>query len=464
MENMKNKVSYNTGIILLIIVAFFVVFFQGLQTEKDRLTNLYKSGLEKIESQDYLGAKQDFMELGDYKDCLDYVTYCSALELYTSANYEAAISEFEKIKDFKDSSNYIVSGKRLIDQQVENQQLYENAYDFYTKGEYIQAVETFKKLNAYKDSDKLLEECEFILTQLQQAKTVSAGIRCSVSILNDGTVKYSGEDIKIKSEIEEWKDIVSVSAKGDLVIGLKRDGSVKVAGGLDEYYIDTSTWSDIIAVSAGEQYVVALREDGTLVAQGHNGDGQANIQDWKDIICVSTAWRRTVGLDSNGKIYMTGYRSKSQLAEIEKKQDEWVNIIAVSTGGGSDSWGEITEKGHTVGLRNDGTVVAVGDNTHGQCNVYNEEWSDIIAISAGDFHTVGLRADGTVVTTQTGDSAKEISEWTDIVAVSAGYGFTIGLKSNGEVVATGFDKNNQIKVDDWNNVMMYLNEWRTIFK
>ena len=50
---------------------------------------------------------------------------------------------------------------------------------------------------------------------------------------------------------------------------------------------------------------------------------------------------------------------------------------------------------HTVGLKADGTVVAVGDNKDGQCNV--NDWLDIVAICAGDGHTVGLKADGTVV-------------------------------------------------------------------
>ena len=50
---------------------------------------------------------------------------------------------------------------------------------------------------------------------------------------------------------------------------------------------------------------------------------------------------------------------------------------------------------HTVGVKADGTVVAVGDNKDGQCNVSG--WRDIVAISAGDFHTVGLKADGTAV-------------------------------------------------------------------
>ena len=50
---------------------------------------------------------------------------------------------------------------------------------------------------------------------------------------------------------------------------------------------------------------------------------------------------------------------------------------------------------HTVGLKADGTVVAVGDNRHRQCDV--EDWTGIVAISAGYNHTVGLKADGTVV-------------------------------------------------------------------
>lgn len=50
---------------------------------------------------------------------------------------------------------------------------------------------------------------------------------------------------------------------------------------------------------------------------------------------------------------------------------------------------------HTVGLKTDGTVVAVGNNISVQCNVGG--WAGIIEIAAGNFHTVGLKSDGTVV-------------------------------------------------------------------
>lgn len=49
---------------------------------------------------------------------------------------------------------------------------------------------------------------------------------------------------------------------------------------------------------------------------------------------------------------------------------------------------------HTIGIKEDGTVVAVGDNSFGQLNV--SSWTNIKAIAAGDLHTVGIKEDGTV--------------------------------------------------------------------
>ena len=39
---------------------------------------------------------------------------------------------------------------------------------------------------------------------------------------------------------------------------------------------------------------------------------------------------------------------------------------------------------YTVGLKSDGTVVALGGNLHGQCNVGN--WTDIVQVAAGGQH------------------------------------------------------------------------------
>lgn len=68
---------------------------------------------------------------------------------------------------------------------------------------------------------------------------------------------------------------------------------------------------------------------------------------------------------------------------------------------------------HSVGLKFNGTVMAVRDNNYGQCNVSN--WCDIVAVAAGNVH----------------------------MATNTGNSHTIGLKSDGTVVAAGWNKHNQ---------------------
>ena len=66
-----------------------------------------------------------------------------------------------------------------------------------------------------------------------------------------------------------------------------------------------------------------------------------------------------------------------------------------------------------MGLKADGTVVAVGYNYNGQCDVGG--WENIVAISAGEFHTVGLKSDGTVVAVGGNGSGQcEVSQWKNI--------------------------------------------------
>jgi alpha-tubulin suppressor-like RCC1 family protein len=117
---------------------------------------------------------------------------------------------------------------------------------------------------------------------------------------------------------------------------------------------------------------------------------------------------------------------------------------------------------HSVALKSDGTVMAVGDNKYGQCNV--SDWRKIVSVAAGNVHmapntgnahTIGLKSDGTVVAV--GWNARgqcSVSGWRNIVAVAAGCTHTLGLKSDGTVVAVGDNEYGQCDVNDWRDIQL----------
>ena len=111
---------------------------------------------------------------------------------------------------------------------------------------------------------------------------------------------------------------------------------------------------------------------------------------------------------------------------------------------------------YTVGIKSDGTVVAVGENNGNRCSVTG--WKDIVAISAGNNHTVGLRKDGTVIAAGDNEYGQcNVQDWNNIVAISAGTNHTVGLKSDGTVVATNYVGDSkyyygQCNVQDWKNI------------
>lgn len=109
---------------------------------------------------------------------------------------------------------------------------------------------------------------------------------------------------------------------------------------------------------------------------------------------------------------------------------------------------------HIVALRADGTVSVVIEDgrDYGQGNT--EDWTDITAVCAGYYHTVGLKSDGTVVAVGSNSEGQcNVGNWTDIVAVSAGDNFTVGLKADGTVVATGNNDWGQCDVSSLKNIV-----------
>ncbi len=147
---------------------------------------------------------------------------------------------------------------------------------------------------------------------------------------------------------------------------------------------------------------------------------------------VAAGISHTVGLRSDGTVVAVGDNYWGQC-----DVGGWTGITQVAAG-----------TLHTVGLKADGTVVAVGDNYWGQCDVGG--WAGITQVAAGTFYTVGLKADGTVVAMGANDLGQcDVGGWADIQQVAAGHAHTVGLKSDRTVVAVGWSEPGQCDVDSW---------------
>jgi len=150
---------------------------------------------------------------------------------------------------------------------------------------------------------------------------------------------------------------------------------------------------------------------------------------------VAAGHRHILGLMFDGTVVALGNNEYGQC-----DVGTWTDIIQVAAG-----------SYHTVGLKSDGTVVAVGWNHHGQCDV--DIWTDIIQVTAGGGHTAGLKSDGTVVATGNNNVGQcDVGGWTDIMQVVAGHSHTVGLKSDGTVVAIGYTAS-ELNASGWTDIV-----------
>ncbi len=259
---------------------------------------------------------------------------------------------------------------------------------------------------------------------------ISSGCWHTVGLRSDGTVVAVGMNSSGKCDVANWTDVIAIDANLTCTVGLKKDGTVVVTGKEEYYDYDVSNWNGIVKVLAnysshGGGYVVGLKENGSVVATGNkdipNSKTQWDVSNWSNIVDIFKYGDQIVGLKSDGSMLY-----------LFKNDFEGVGNIK-----------EITIGSVNFGLKTDGTVVKNVQspissyyNKYGQCNV--DGWRDIAHIAVGARHTVGLKVDGTVIAVGDNDDGQcNVSNWENIVAIYA-YGFaTIGLKSDGTIVVVG---------------------------
>ncbi|MBH5317850.1 hypothetical protein I6N90_08535 [Paenibacillus sp. GSMTC-2017] len=312
------------------------------------------------------------------------------------------------------------------------QKLYQSGRQFVKEKKYPQAIGVFTDLSEFKDSNRLVEK----LTYIVNGDYIGVGLAIVAAIRSDGTVIYKGGYEDTISE-EEWRNIKAISINGEHLEALNASGEITSTFNTEIEELEQSSLNSVQAMipvieqlphlkgvatfqSDYPNNVVALLEDGTVKVLGTylSEDELENVYTWKDIKAVEGRNEVVMGLKNDGTVVAEGdYRYRDEVTK-------WTDIVAISTFYSA------------FGLKRDGTVVAAGPCAVTRCKV--EEWTDIIAIAAGENHTVGLRNDGTVISTGSNKyGQRNIEDWTDIVAIDASYYYTLGLKSDGSLVLAG---------------------------
>ena len=310
------------------------------------------------------------------------------------------------------------------------------------------------------------------MTDAVQAVWLEDGLivlRANGTIYSMGFGKFSGSQY---SDLEERNNITQIASNYSFAVGLRTDGTVICPVGRNSVMVPDewveemgvqeaddmadkrkeetpdliSGWKNVQDISLGGDHAAALFPDGSAAAAGFPEDqglvdyhtclttnGSCEVDGWTDLKQILALNGETIGLKEDGTLVTTG-----------EAPEEWADYTDIES-----IWGY--ENGTAAAaIRSDGTVVYLhkGDDAYGQNNVNG--WTDMVQLSVGRRHTVGLRADGTVAAVGDNFAGQcEVEDWSGIVSVAAGDSGTIGITDQGRVLLAGTLPNDFYIAEDW---------------
>ena len=344
--------------------------------------------------------------------------YEEALALMNDEKYEEAIAKFKKLNGHKDSEDKVVECTNIV-----NENTYNDAIEKYNNGNLSESLPVFFKMIDYKDSETIIKEAAKKLKN-----RIATGNYHTVGLKSDGTVVAVGENNYGECDVENWTDIIAISAGGFHTVGLKSNGTVVATGNNHDGRCDVSNWTDIVAISSGDSYTLGLKSNGTVVAVGSEIGGGTKASEWTNITSIAAGYFDAYGIRTDGTVVTTDE------FKTEKIKD-WKNICDISA-----HW-------HAIALSTDGNVLATENGKYGEGSI--SEWDDIIAIYAGDYHSVGINSIGSPGFVGLDGGKRNFDGWTEIIAISSYGDHTIGLKADGTLIATGESGHHRCDVAGW---------------
>jgi alpha-tubulin suppressor-like RCC1 family protein len=289
-----------------------------------------------------------------------------------------------------------------------------------------------------------------------------------------------------------FTDWIQVSGGGHHSLGVRANGTAWAWGnnqfgrlGDDTTVAKSSPvsviggFTDWVQLSAGPYQSLGVRANGTAWAWGCNtfgrlGDNTATTRSspvsvvggFTDWVQVSSGNGHSLGVRANGTAWAWGCNTSGQLGDgVTSVRSSPVSVIGDFT-----DWTQVSAAGlHSLGVRENGTAWAWGNNSSGQLgdndtiNVSSPVsvvggFTDWTQVSAGSSHSLGVRANGTAwawglggngrlgdnSTIDTSSPISVVGGFTDWIEVNAGLNHSLGVRANGTAWGWGFGGNGKL--------------------
>ena len=306
---------------------------------------------------------------------------------------------------------------------------------------------------------------------LKDDGTVWAWGQNSHGQLGDGSTANRSSPVQVKG----LSQVVYIAAGSNHSLALQADGTVwswgnnlygQLGDGTTENRaepVEVKDIADIIQVTAGEHHSAALDEDGQLWTWGSNRYGQLGVgfktdpATWSDEL-LSRYYREEV---FDQETHEELKPQESFLSRIQAVSARGHTTLALTSGGAVRGWGADWEgqlgKASTQISRQilDEDISARARNRHTPVTI--QGLSGITGIASGIDHTVALKEDGTVwalggnSSGQLGDGGSSstlepyrIREVRNIAAVDAGLEYSLAVTESGMVWAWGSNRYGQL--------------------
>jgi len=417
------------------------------------------------------------------------ILYGNAMRLMTNAATEQAFqnagNKFAEIQSYKDAA---AKEKECRDQAeiLRKDLCLKAAQDLMTRDTldgYIGAMNQLKPLSGWRNADELYSLCEKRAAEIKEQEE-AARLRAA----RWAEEHRLAQERKAEQERKEAEERAKRNKKNAIISISVACVVIAIVVLLFTVIIPTVNYNSAVSLMEEGKYEEAItafqKLDGYSDSESKIAECKAAIQKIEQEAIDAKnqeLYNQAVALLDAGKTKEAAIAFgklgdyKDAKARSFALWDQFAVRASVATGGD-----------HMVALKSDGTVVAVGDNHDGQCDVSG--WTDIIAVAASEWSTVGLKADGTVVVAgkkasdcwmdlhdvvaiqaassqiaciradgtvvMPGDNTfgqSNVAGWTDIIAIDMDFSHTIGLKADGTVVIAG--SKNGLDESTWSDIV-----------